>query len=191
MLELAVLGLLHRHPMHGYELRKQLCGLLCGQRSFSFGSLYPALRRLHRAGLIAEGNACGGTGHSRKRKVYHLTPLGREHFAGLLAEDGRQAWEDECFGVRLAFFARTPAPVRMRILRGRRQWLADRAEGLRAALAQSAGHADRYTRELHELSLDSTEREVLWLDGLIAREPGGDACPDHGRTAQQRADQAR
>ncbi|WP_086830093.1 PadR family transcriptional regulator [Allokutzneria sp. NRRL B-24872] len=170
MLELAVLGLLHRHPMHGYELRRQLCGLLCGQRSFSFGSLYPALRRLHRAGLVVEGNAGDGDGNSRNRKVYDLTPLGREHFAGLLADDGRQAWEDECFVVRLAFFTRTPASVRLRVLRGRRQWLADRADGLRAALARTSGHDDHYARELHELSLDSTEREVLWLDGLIARE---------------------
>ncbi|MFB9906699.1 PadR family transcriptional regulator [Allokutzneria oryzae] len=191
MLELAILGLLHRHPMHGYELRKQLCGLLCGLRSFSFGSLYPALGRLQRAELIAEENAGAGTGNSpsgRNRKVYNLTPRGREHFTALLAEDGQQAWEDECFGVRLAFFSRTPASVRVRILHGRRQWLAERAEGLRAALAQSARLTDQYVRELHRMSLDSTEREALWLDELIARERGGgELCPDHG----DRADQAR
>src|ERR1700742_895809 len=54
MLELAVLGLLHDSPMHGYELRKRLTGLLGAFRAFSFGSLYPTLRRLQRSGFIVE-----------------------------------------------------------------------------------------------------------------------------------------
>ena len=41
MLELAILGLLLESPMHGYELRKRLTGLLGAFRAFSYGSLYP------------------------------------------------------------------------------------------------------------------------------------------------------
>ena len=41
VLELAVLGLLHDSPMHGYELRKRLTALLGWGRSLSYGSLYP------------------------------------------------------------------------------------------------------------------------------------------------------
>ena len=54
MLELAILGLLIESPMHGYELRKRLTGLLGAFRAFSYGSLYPALRRMQAEGLIAE-----------------------------------------------------------------------------------------------------------------------------------------
>src|SRR5699024_6602423 len=54
VLELAVLGLLHEAPMHGYVLRKRLHETLGMFRTFSYGSLYPTLRRLQRAGLIAE-----------------------------------------------------------------------------------------------------------------------------------------
>ena len=46
VLELAILGLLLESPMHGYELRKRLTGLLGAFRAFSYGSLYPALRRM-------------------------------------------------------------------------------------------------------------------------------------------------
>jgi len=53
MLEFAILGLLHQSPMHGYELRKQLAQVLGGLRSISYGSLYPALKRMHAAGLIS------------------------------------------------------------------------------------------------------------------------------------------
>lgn len=52
MLELAILGLLIESPMHGYELRKRLTGLLGAFRAFSYGSLYPALRRMQADRLI-------------------------------------------------------------------------------------------------------------------------------------------
>ncbi|MGD0439882.1 MAG: PadR family transcriptional regulator [Acidimicrobiales bacterium] len=54
MLELAILGLLKEHPMHGYDLRKRMredFGLLS---SLSFGSLYPALARLEASGAVRE-----------------------------------------------------------------------------------------------------------------------------------------
>ena len=44
--ELALLGVLAESPMHGYELRKRLTATLGSFRAFSFGSLYPTLRRL-------------------------------------------------------------------------------------------------------------------------------------------------
>ena len=49
-IELAVLGLLHEGPMHGYELRKRLNLMLGWGRVLSYGSLYPALKRMLRAG---------------------------------------------------------------------------------------------------------------------------------------------
>ena len=39
VLELAVLGLLHETPMHGYELRKRLNSVLGAFRAFGYGSL--------------------------------------------------------------------------------------------------------------------------------------------------------
>ena len=50
MLELAVLGLLAEQPLHGYELKKRLSETLGPLWGISFGSLYPALRRLERVG---------------------------------------------------------------------------------------------------------------------------------------------
>ena len=50
MLELAVLGLLKERTMHGYELRKQLGTMLGPFWQVSWGSLYPALRRLTKIG---------------------------------------------------------------------------------------------------------------------------------------------
>src|SRR6478735_9107964 len=53
LLELAVLGLLHDAPMHGYELRKRLNTILGAFRALSYGTLYPCLRDLVARGWIA------------------------------------------------------------------------------------------------------------------------------------------
>ncbi len=52
LLELAVLGLLHEQPAHGYELRHRLEGLFGDMIGASWGTLYPTLGRLERTGLI-------------------------------------------------------------------------------------------------------------------------------------------
>ncbi|MGU3291175.1 PadR family transcriptional regulator [Williamsia sp. M5A3_1d] len=170
MLELAVLGLLLEAPMHGYELRKRLTGLLGAFRAFSYGSLYPTLRRMQTDGLIEEDAGPQGTLKRRARRVYKMTPAGRERFAELVADTGPQNYTDDGFGVHLAFFSRTPAVARMRILEGRRRQVEERREGLREAVGRSNRAVDRYTRQLHQLSLESSEREVRWLNELIAAE---------------------
>lgn len=188
MLELAVLGVLHDAPMHGYELRKRLTGLLGTFRACSFGSLYPTLRRLQRDGFISEdaaGDAPGPGWSYRGRRVYRLTADGKECFATLLADAGPQTWEDSGFGVHLAFFSRTPAEVRMRILEGRRRRVEERREGLRAALARTGDQIDRYTLELHRMGLETSEREVRWLNELIAHEQ---ANPPPSDDETERAD---
>ena len=48
MLELAVLGLLKERAMHGYQLKKRLADTLGSFWQVSYGSLYPALKRLQR-----------------------------------------------------------------------------------------------------------------------------------------------
>ncbi|GAA3460584.1 PadR family transcriptional regulator [Saccharothrix longispora] len=172
MLEFAILGLLHEAPMHGYELRKRLHELLGAFRAFSYGTLYPTLRKLQRGGLIVEEvpEADSVRWGRRARKVYKLTAEGKERFADLLANAGPQTWDDDSFGVHLAFFSRTPAEIRMRILEGRRRRVEERREGLRTSLSATSERIDRYTRELHRLGLESSEREVRWLNELIATE---------------------
>jgi DNA-binding PadR family transcriptional regulator len=192
VLELAVLGLLREAPVHGYELRKQLNARLGTFRAFSWGSLYPALRRLLRAGLIAETavddppesvRAARGSWGRRGRRVYELTADGKDRLDELLAECGPQAFDDDGFGVHLAFFSRTPVEVRLRILEGRRRRVEERREGLRVTLTRAGEQIDRYTRELHRIGLDTTEREVRWLNELIAHEHEEARAQDGGRSA--------
>jgi DNA-binding PadR family transcriptional regulator len=180
VLELAVLGLLHESPMHGYELRKRLSSVLGAFHAFSYGSLYPCLKELLADGLIAEehdeeAGPPGPAASRRSRKVYRLTADGKERLQELLREGGPAAWEDDGFGVHFAFFGQTRADVRLRILEGRRSRLEERTEAIRAAFTRTRERVDSYTLELHRHGLESVEREVRWLNELIAseRQAGG------------------
>ena len=186
MLEFTILGLLHDAPMHGYELRKRLSDLLGTFRAFSYGSLYPTLKRMSDAGWIVDeepldspvGDDATRTAGRRKR-VYRLTAEGKEHFSELLAEVGPDAFDDGGFGARLAFFGQTRSDVRLRILEGRRRRVEEQREGIVAR--RTTDRLDRYTRRLHEHGLESVEREVRWLEELIDMERREAARPHRTR----------
>ena len=170
-LEMAVLGLLHESPLHGYELRKRLNLLLGWTRLLSYGSLYPALKRMLRAGLVTEVATVSPGVSRRQRIVYQITPAGSEYFAGKITDVGPSAWEDEDFNMRFAFFSRTDSEVRLRILEGRRSRLQERLD--RARTNRGPAGTDRYISELQRHSIESVEREVRWLTDLIAAERTG------------------
>jgi DNA-binding PadR family transcriptional regulator len=182
VLELAILGILHESPMHGYELRKELTTKIGAFRAaISYGSLYPTLRRMQASGWIAEDPSAAPaaaeevpllTGR-RGRVVYKITAEGKERFESLLASAGPETYDDEGFGVHFAFFARTDQATRLRILEGRRRRIEERREGLREVLSRAAERLDAYTLELQRHGLDACEREVRWLEELIAHERSG------------------
>jgi DNA-binding PadR family transcriptional regulator len=175
LLEFAVLGLLHETPMHGYELRKRLNAALGAFRALSYGTLYPCLRGLLDRGWITEASGPGDpgvmtAGSRRARIVYELTAEGKEQFQELAKQAGPTAWEDDTFDVHFAFFARTEAEVRLRILEGRRSRLEERLEIIRTTSAKNRERFDSYTAALQQHGEDAAEREVRWLNELITAE---------------------
>lgn len=172
ILEFAILGVLAEGPQHGYELRKRLTAILGPFRPLSFGSLYPALHRLQERGLIeATGAAAEPATRSRRSRVsYAVTTAGADAFSAWANEPGPDAWDDEGFATRMAFFARTEARVRLRILEGRRSRLEERVAALREAIARSRERVEAYSLRMQEHNLEGAEREVRWVDELITHE---------------------
>jgi DNA-binding PadR family transcriptional regulator len=168
---MAVLGLLHDAPMHGYQLRKHVTGLLGWSRVLSYGTLYPCLKALVRAGHLAVDTAAPADTLRRNRITYSLTDRGRERFGALVTDVGPSAWDDDNFGVHFAFFAHTDARSRVRILEGRRSRLEERLERVRSAPPRTrGGRTDAYTLELQRHGVESVGREVQWLTKLIDTE---------------------
>ena len=188
LLEFAVLGLLHETPMHGYELRKRLNAALGAFRALSYRTLYPCLRGLLDRGWITEASGAGDSGVAtagsrRARIVYELTAEGKEQFQELAKQAGPTAWEDDTFDVHFAFFARTEAEVRLRILEGRRSRLEERLEIIRTTSAKNRERFDSYTAALQQHGEDAAEREVRWLNELITAERNIPAVASRRHTA--------
>jgi DNA-binding PadR family transcriptional regulator len=195
MLELAILGLLEEQELHGYEIRKRLREELGLFSPVSFGSLYPALSRLERSGAVVSAEEPGagslsvpmtgslsgeraalrtrrGTGGRgrRGRKVYRITEEGRRQFAALL-DDERDVGDDaRSFGLRLAFARYLPPQARLRLLERRRAQLVRHLDDVRQATTGGRDRLDPYARSVVEHAAESTERDISWLDRLIAAE---------------------
>jgi DNA-binding PadR family transcriptional regulator len=173
-IELAVLGLLHEGPMHGYELRKRLNLMLGWGRLLSYGSLYPTLKRMLRGNLIEEAATTVTPVTRRPRIVYQLTEAGQREFERLMMEVGPTAWEDDNFDIRFAFFSRTDMEIRLRVLEGRRTRLQERLDRVQSQLSMTQKEVDRYAAELQRHGVESVEREVRWLSDLINAERSGE-----------------
>ena len=78
------LGLLFRGEATGYEIRKQFEGPLGYIHEPSYGSIYPALTRLAREGLVSR--TVQEQDKRPDKKIYRITPKGRAHFCAQLHE---------------------------------------------------------------------------------------------------------
>ena len=156
--------------MHGYELRKRLNLMLGWGRVLSYGSLYPALKKMLRGALIEETTTTPAPVTRRPRIVYQLTDAGLREFERLMSEVGPTAWEDDNFDIRFAFFGRTDMEIRLRVLEGRRTRLQERLDRVQNQLAMTQKEVDRYAAELQRHGVESVEREVRWLSDLIHAE---------------------
>ena len=85
-LDLLVLQTLRLQPLHGYGIGQRIEQTSGGVFKVTLGSLYPALQRLERSGLVLAEWKTSENG--RRARYYGLTPLGREQ----LREEKRE-WQ--------------------------------------------------------------------------------------------------
>jgi len=91
-LDLMILTILAREPMHGYGISQRLTTLSRDHFRVNPGSLFPSLYRLEQDGrLKAEWRA---TENSRRAKYYRLTSAGHRQLA-----QHRERWTRACFAV--------------------------------------------------------------------------------------------
>jgi len=208
VLELAILGLLKEQPLHGYELKKRLSETLGILWGVSYGSLYPALRRLERAGAIESvspgspvsavptGSVKGDLAAARlravadrvssgrrTRKAYRITEHGETVFVELLLAEDDRADDEKAFALKLAFCRHLPDDARLTLLERRRDALRTRLDQDTKRPRRSVRSEDRYTRSLLEHRTRTTTREIEWVEGLITSERAASAPDIQGATA--------
>ena len=102
-LDALLLATLEPGPRHGYAIKEALRSGSDGRIDLPTGTIYPALHRLERAGLIAGSwSVVGG----RRRRTYRLTPAGRRTLG---AE--RTAWQEFTSAVTALLGPAAPAPL--------------------------------------------------------------------------------
>jgi transcriptional regulator len=91
-LDLMILTILAREPLHGYGISQKLTALSHDSFQVNPGSLFPSLYRLEQDGkLKAEW---GPTANNRQAKYYRLTASGKKQL-----EQHRQRWNRISFAI--------------------------------------------------------------------------------------------
>lgn len=88
-LDMLILRTVALAPIHGYGIAQRIEQISRGVFSVNPGSLFPAFRRLERAGFMK--TEWKNTEHNRRAKYYSLTPAGAKHLARETREWQRQA----------------------------------------------------------------------------------------------------
>jgi DNA-binding PadR family transcriptional regulator len=198
MLDMAILGLLEERDLHGYEIRRQLRDNLGILANVSFGSIYPALTRLEKAGAVeatedrAVHEVAPGTSPAPKAPPTgslsgELAVLRARRHSPAHSRRGKKVYRITDVGrqlfVQLLADGGSLDDARSFSLRlAFARHLAPQArlsllERRRAQLVQRLAEAretnvelDVYARSVVQHTADSVAQDINWLDRLIASE---------------------
>lgn len=165
MLELAILGFLYETPLHGYELRKRIAALTGHVRPVAESTLYPAIKRLEKAGLLARETRPGAV--AAPRHVLTPTESGRRELLRRLAEPAEAEITDENRWFTVLAFLRHLADgaAQARVLRRRLAFLEEPAsffyDGGRPLRAEELD--DPFRRGILTVARATTAAELAWL----------------------------
>jgi DNA-binding PadR family transcriptional regulator len=170
MLELAILGFLYEAPLHGYELRKRITALTGHVRPVAESTLYPAIKRLERAGLLERATEPGAV--AAPRHVLSLTDEGRRELRRRLAEPAERDITDENRWFTVLAFLRhlDGAGAQAAVLRRRLAFLEEPAsffyDGDRPLAAEELD--DPFRQGVLTIARATSRAELGWLRATLA-----------------------
>jgi DNA-binding PadR family transcriptional regulator len=171
------LGLLALRDASGYEIKKAFEGELSHFYEASFGSIYPALTRLTKEGLVT----CTELAQEKRpdKKVYRITSAGRLAFLDALASrPGRDRARSD-FLATLTFADLLPTRHLAELIEAR---LTENRRALATMRAQSAARTSPGERFVHGYGIALLEAALAYVEenrhvvesaGLLTREVSG------------------
>jgi DNA-binding PadR family transcriptional regulator len=183
MTDFAILGFLMRGPRSGYDVKKLMALSTGNFYEASYGSIYPSLERMARAGLV-EAERTKGSG--RQRKAYSATAAGRRSFLEWLASPLDIAKGPSQLLLRLFFMGCLEPEEAKRALERfaasaeeRRSWLATALDGLVEA-------PDFFQASTQRFGLAYYAFLASWLAGLGAEVPPRPAGAKAAKAAKEK-----
>jgi DNA-binding PadR family transcriptional regulator len=165
--EVAVLSLLREASMHPYQMQRILRErhkdeILVLKR----GSLYHAIGRLVRTGLIA-AKTTTREGRRPERTTYAITPLGRKEFARVLrqlvATPRRESSE---FMAAMSFLVHLTAVEALPRLEDRCRTLEHQIAAYTSGISAASTHVDRINLVESEYLVAMLKAELAWVRNL-------------------------
>jgi DNA-binding PadR family transcriptional regulator len=175
-----ILGMLGFEPMSGYEIKTLVDNSTRFFWAASYGQIYPELKRLAEAGLIAGEQQAHG---ERKRTVYSLTDSGREALAEWhAAGDPIQETRDETL-LKVFFADAVGGDATERALEAKRDHHSAVAEQLRAVerMKRETGHTRESPMRTLRLGIDWNEWIADWCERELAEVRFARSSTAHGR----------
>ncbi|MGW4704143.1 PadR family transcriptional regulator [Streptomyces sp. NPDC004285] len=169
MLELSILGFLYETPLHGYELRKRITALTGHVRPVGESTLYPAIKRLEKTGLLVRESRPGPA--AAPRQVLTLTPAGQDELRRRLAEaEGPEVTDENRWFTVLAFLRHLDEPTaQAAVLRRRLTFLQEPAsffyDGERPLRAEDLD--DPFRHGILTVARATTRAELTWLHSTL------------------------
>lgn len=161
-----VLGLLALRPRSGYDIKSVVDRSTRFFWAASYGQIYPELKRLEEEGLVeGEDRPNGG----RSRRVYSLTPAGREALVDWFFGDTVTIeLRDESL-LRLFFADALPREDALMLLEGRKRGHVGYLEVLRAIQALPGGPDPTFVDLVLRWGIDFNEWGAKWCEEQLER----------------------
>jgi len=146
-----LLGFLMERSMTGYELKKIFSISFSFFSGLSYGSIYPALRKMEQEGLITMRMEIQDG--APNRKVYTISEAGRQAFMEALGAPFSLDKAKSPFLAKLFFFAHLSPEERVAVTTNHLQTIQEVEGQLDAARPEIEAHADRFQYLCFEFGL--------------------------------------
>lgn len=163
-IEHALLGFIHRQPMHGYELQQQLlnAGGLGMVWRLKTSQLYALLGKLEHAGYLAY--TLEPQELRPPRKIFHLTQAGETAFLDWVSMPVKQGRAIRFEFMAKLYFARQISPQTLSVLISRQQAVSSGWYEKLQAQIQACPAADNFQSWVLQFRLKQIEATLAWLE---------------------------
>ena len=156
----ALLALLERGPMYGYQLRTAFEESTGGTWPVNIGQIYTTLTRLERDGLVRPLPESDGG-----QRPYEITEAGRAELALWFATPvGHEDRPRDELAIKLALALMTPGGVAADVVRTQRTATMRTLQEYTRLKANAAGPGDLAWRLVLDAMVFRAEAEIRWLD---------------------------
>ena len=166
MVEYILLGFLLYGEMSGYDLRSYMSRSTANFYEASYGSIYPALKRLEAAGCVSVRDEAAG---KRVKKLYRILPEGEKRFLTWMESPLELSKHNTEPLLRVFFLSHLERDKADGMLE--RFYAAQQAERVRLEELQAevCAEADVYQMETLHFGIEHNRHILRWIEGLRAK----------------------